>query len=172
LAYFLGDRALERAGGGDRKAVSASSDADPKAVVLGTVLDGIPESIVLGLTLLSGQGLSVAFFAAVFLSNLPEAMAATNGLASAGIRTGRIMMMWVLIAIVSGAAAFAGYGLFDAASPWLVAFVMALAAGAVLTMLADTMMPEAFRYRGRITGLVTTLGFVVALAIASLEQGG
>jgi zinc transporter, ZIP family len=172
FAYFLGDRALDRAGAGDRKSVTASSDGDPKAVVLGTVLDGIPESIVLGLTLLSGEGLSIAFFAAVFLSNLPEAMAATTGLASAGIKPPRIILMWVLIAVVSGAAAFAGYWLFGSASSWLVAFVMALAAGAVITMLADTMMPEAFKYRGRITGLVTTLGFVVALAIASLEQRG
>jgi ZIP family zinc transporter len=172
VTFFLGDRALDRAGGGDRKAARRRSEAsDPQAVVLGTILDGIPESIVLGLTLLSGEGLSAAFFAAVFLSNIPEAMAATGGLAASGMQSGRIIAMWLLIAVVSGGAAFAGYALFDHASPWTVAFVMALAAGAVITMLADTMMPEAFRYGGGpVTGLATTLGFLVALTIASLEQ--
>jgi ZIP family zinc transporter len=173
VTFFVGDRVLDRAGGADRKAVARTSpDSDPKAVVLGSVLDGIPESIVLGLTLLSGEGLSIAFFAAVFLSNLPEGMAATNGLAASGMRPARIIVMWLLIALVSGAAAFAGYAVFGSASSWTVAFVLALAAGGVITMLADTMMPEAFRYGGPVAGLVTTLGFIVALAIAGLEQAG
>jgi zinc transporter, ZIP family len=130
----------------------------------------VPESIVVGLTLLGGEGVSIALLAAVFLSNVPEAMAGTSGLAASGVRSGRIMAMWALITAVSGIAALAGYGLLGGPPQWAVALVLAFAAGAVLTMLADTMMPEAFDHGGRVAGLVTTLGFVVAFTMAYLEQ--
>jgi ZIP family zinc transporter len=170
LTFFLGDRLIDKAGGGDRKAVRKREDVgSPKAIVLGTVLDGVPESIVVGLTLLAGEGVSAALFAAVFLSNLPEAMAATSGLAASGVRSGRIMAMWALVTAVSGVAALAGYGLLGDAPPAAVAFVLAFAAGAVLTMLADTMMPEAFEHARLVAGLATTFGFVLAFAIAQLE---
>jgi ZIP family zinc transporter len=173
LTFFVGDRIIERAGGGDRKAVRKRAGVgSPKAIVLGTVLDGVPESIVVGLTLLGGEGVSIALLVAVFLSNVPEAMAGTSGLAASGVRGGRIMAMWALITAVSGIAALAGYGLLGGAPQWAVAFVLAFAAGAVLTMLADTMMPEAFERGGQVAGLATTLGFVVAFTIAYLEQAG
>jgi zinc transporter, ZIP family len=173
FTFYAGDRAIGSAGGGRRKAVARTgSEGSPNAVVLGTILDGIPESIVIGLTLLAGEGVSVALFAAVFLSNLPEAMAATSGLAASGVARGRIIVMWTLVMIVSGLAAWAGYAVLGEASPWVVAVVMAFAAGAVLTMLADTMMPEAFAHGGNTAGLATTLGFVVAIAIAGLERAG
>jgi ZIP family zinc transporter len=171
LTFFLGDRAIDKAGGGKRKAVGKSEDVgSPKAIVLGSVLDGVPESIVVGLSLLAGEGVSAALFAAVFLSNVPEAMAGTSGLAASGMRSGRIMAMWALITVVSGVAASAGYGLLGDAPPAAEAFVLAFAAGAVLTMLADTMMPEAFEHSRKVAGLATTLGFVVAFAIAQLEN--
>jgi ZIP family zinc transporter len=82
------------------------------------------------------------------------------------------MAMWALITVMSGIAALAGYGLLGGAPAWAVAFVLAFAAGAVLTMLADTMMPEAFEYGGGVAGLATTFGFVVAFTIAYLENAG
>lgn len=173
VTFFVGDRMIERAGGGQRKGVQkAEGGASPKAEVLGIVLDGVPESVVLGLTLLAGEGVSVALIAAVFLSNVPEAMAATSGLMASGIRTGRVMALWALITAVSGIAALAGYALLGQAPSWAVAFVLAFAAGAVVTMLADTMMPEAFEHGGRVAGLFTTLGFVVAFTLAYLEGRG
>jgi ZIP family zinc transporter len=172
VAFFVGDRIVERAGGGDRKAVSRSTAAgSPRAIVLGSVLDGVPESIVIGLTLLGGEGLGVALVLAVFLSNVPEAMAATSGLASSGVPGRRIMGIWALITVVCGIASWAGYALLGGASPAILAFVLAFAAGAVLTMLADTMMPEAFQHGGSAAGLVTTLGFVVAIVLAFAERG-
>ena len=81
-----------------------------------------------------------------------------------------IIMLWLGIIAVSGIASLAGYGLFDDASPETIAFMLAFAGGAVLTMLADTMMPEAFDYGGKLVGLVTTFGFAVSLAIAALEN--
>lgn len=170
LAFFAGDRLIARAGGADRKAVGRTETVgSPQAIVLGTVLDGVPESIVIGLTLVSGGSLSVALFAAVFLSNLPEAMAATSGLAASGVRRGRIVAIWALIAVVCGVAAMAGYGVLGEASARTVAHVMAFAAGAVLTMLADTMVPEAFEHGGAEAGLATTFGFIVSIAIVELE---
>jgi len=173
LTFFLGDRIIERAGGGERKAVrKRAGPGSPKATVLGIVLDGVPESLAIGLTLLAGEGVGIALIAAVFLSNVPEAMVATSGLVVSGVRSGTVMALWAAIAAVSGIAALAGYGLLGGASPPTVAFVLAFAAGAVLTMLADTSMPEAFEHGGQVAGLATTLGFVVAFGIAQLEQGG
>jgi ZIP family zinc transporter len=111
----------------------------------------------------------VAVIAAVFLSNLPEAMAATTGLAAGGWRVGKIMALWLLVTAVSGLASLLGYALFDSAGVDALAFVLAFAAGAILTMLADTMMPEAFEHGGKLVGLVTTLGFGLAFALAMLE---
>jgi zinc transporter, ZIP family len=173
LTFFVGDRMIERAGGADRKGLRrAEAGGSPRAEILGIVLDGVPESIVLGLTVLAGEGVSVALVAAVFLSNVPEAMAATNGLAGSGLGSGRVMVLWVLIAALSGVAALAGYGLLGGSPAPLVAFILAFAAGAVVTMLADTMMPEAFEHGGRVAGLATTLGFAVAFTIVYLERGG
>jgi hypothetical protein len=122
------------------------------------------------LTLLSGEGISIALFVAVVLSNIPESMAATSGLAASGVSSSRILAMWASVTVISGLAAMAGYGLLGSAPPGLVAFVQAFAAGAVLTMLADTMMPEAFEHARQIAGLAATLGFVVAFGIAQLEK--
>jgi len=133
------------------------------------VLDGIPESIVLGIGLLAGAGVSVAFIVAVFVSNLPEGIAATTGLKASGWAPRRIIGLWLLVALVSALASLAGFAVFDSASSWTVAFVLAFAGGAVLTMLADTMMPEAFQHGGRQVGLVTTAGFALAFALHLLE---
>jgi ZIP family zinc transporter len=170
LAFFTGDLLIARMGGANRKRSEASrAGGAALAIVLGIVLDGIPESIVLGLTLLTGEGVSAAMIAAVFLSNLPEAIAATVGLRRGGWSPGKVMGLWALVATVSGIAALVGYALLDGASPRTIAFVLAFAGGAILTMLADTMMPEAFEHGGRYVGLATTAGFGLAFAITALE---
>ena len=137
--------------------------------MLGIVLDGIPESAVIGLGLLEGTGVSVAVIAAVFLSNLPEAIAATTGLAADGWPRGRILGLWVAVTVVCGLASLLGYAVFDSAGPAALAFVLAFAGGAILTMLADTMMPEAFEHGGKLVGLLTTLGFGLSFALTMLE---
>jgi ZIP family zinc transporter len=168
--FFVGDSLIDRMGGSERKSSSGGQDAGSAlAIVLGIVLDGIPESLVLGLTVLQAGTVSAAFLVAVFLSNLPEAIAATTGLAQSGWAKSRILGLWVLVATVSGLAALAGYVLLDTASPRTVAFVLAFAGGAILTMLADTMMPEAFEHGGKQVGLATTFGFALAFLISSLE---
>jgi ZIP family zinc transporter len=170
VVFFLGDSLIGRLGGGERKSPLGGQAAGAAlAIVLGIVLDGIPESLVLGLTVLEAGTVSAAFLVAVFLSNLPEAIAATTGLAQAGWAKKRILGLWALVMTVSGLAALAGYVLLDTASPRTIAFVLAFAGGAILTMLADTMMPEAFGHGGKLVGLATTLGFGLAFAISALE---
>jgi zinc transporter, ZIP family len=169
-AFFGGDVLIDRFGGADRKdAAGAQESGSALAIVLGTVLDGIPESAVIGLTVFQSGEVGVAYLAAVFISNLPEALSSTAGLAAGGWRRSRILLMWAGIALVSGLSSLLGYALFQASSPNVVAFVLAFAAGAILTMLADTMMPEAYEHGGKLVGVVTTLGFVVAFTIHTIE---
>jgi len=168
--FFGGDWLIDRYGGADRKdAAGGQESGSALSIVLGTVLDGIPESMVIGLTIFEGGAVGASYLAAVFISNLPESISSTSGLVTGGWAKSRILWMWIGIALVSGLASLAGYGLFQDASPDTVAFVLAFAAGAILTMLADTMMPEAFEHGGKLVGVVTTLGFAVAFSIHALD---
>ena len=168
--FFGGDWLIDRLGGSKRKdADGGQEDGSPLAIVLGTVLDGIPESMVIGLTIFEGGAVGAAYLAAVFISNLPESISSTSGLLTSGWLKARILWMWIGIALVSGLASLAGYGLFQNSSPDTVAFVLTFAAGAILTMLAETMMPEAFQHGGKLVGVATTLGFAVAFTIHTLD---
>jgi ZIP family zinc transporter len=164
--FFFGDLLIDRLGGSERKdATGEQQSGSALAIVLGTVLDGIPESMVIGLTIYEGGAVGAAYLAAIFISNLPEAISSTAGLANSGWTTARILSMWTGITLISGLASLAGYGLFQSSPPETFAFVLCFAAGAILTMLADTMMPEAFEHGGMLVGVVTTLGFAVAFTL-------
>jgi ZIP family zinc transporter len=164
--FFVGDWLIDRMGGSRRKdATGAQETGSALAIVLGTVLDGIPESMVIGLTIFEGGKVGASYLAAVFISNLPEAISSTAGLAAGGWRRSRILWLWIAIALSAGVSSLAGYGLFQSSPGDVVAFVLAFAAGAILTMLADTMMPEAYEHGGKLVGVVTTLGFATAFLI-------
>ena len=168
--FFGGDWLIDHMGGSKRKdADGGQQDGSALAIVLGSVLDGIPESMVIGLTIFKGGAVGAAYLIAVFISNLPESISSTAGLVTSGWKRSRILWMWIAIAVVSGVASLAGYALFQDSSPDTVAFVDTFAAGAILTMLADTMMPEAFQHGGKLVGVLTTLGFAVAFAIHTLD---
>ena len=170
LVFFGGDRLIDRLGGGQRKDPSGNQEGGSSlSIVLGSVLDGIPESMVIGLTIFEGGAVGAAYLAAVFISNLPESISSTAGLATSGWKKSRILWMWTAIALISGLASLAGYGLFQNSSPDTTAFVLAFAGGAILTMLAETMMPEAYEHGGKLVGVVTTLGFAVAFTIHTLD---
>jgi zinc transporter, ZIP family len=164
--FTLGSLAIDRAGGGGRMDIGGGPGRGiTLAIVLGIVLDGVPESAVLGMTLTEG-GVSAAVFLAVLLSNLPEGVAATSGLRRDGHRPRAILALWTGIALASGLAAAVGYAALDGASPGVVSFVLAFAGGAILAMLADAMMPEAFEEGGRWAGVVTALGFALGFAVS------
>jgi ZIP family zinc transporter len=170
LAYFAGDSVIERRGGANRMSSMGEQSAESaNALLLGAVLDGIPESAVLGITLLEGSGVGVAVLAAIFLSNLPEAISSTTGMRMTGQRSGRVLTTWAVVVVVSAISAALGYGLLDGASGNLVGLIQAFAGGAVLTMLVDTMIPEAFARGHRAVGLFTVLGFALAYLLSTLE---
>jgi len=170
LTFFVGDNLIDRFAGADRRHSRDTDDesGSASAIVLGTVLDGIPESAVIGLTLVGGGSIGAAVVAAVFISNIPEAIAGTSGLYKRGWKRSRLLLMWSAIALVSGVAAMTGFAFGDSASPEALAFVLAFAGGALLTMLADSMIPDAFKLGGNAAGLFTTFGFGLAFALTAL----
>ena len=167
-ALFFGAEVLIERRAARRSAEAGSAQAG-RALVLGIILDGIPESLVLGLTVLEAGTVSIAFLVAVFVANLPEAIAATAALERAGRDPRRIVRFWILVALGFGLCSLFGYVALDAASPRTIAIVLAFAGGAVLTMLANTMMPEALHHGGKLAGFITTVGFAVAFGISALQ---
>lgn len=163
IAFTAWNWVLHRGGAARHRKRSGGQQAgaDPMGIVLGTVLDGIPESVVIGISLINGGSVGLAFMAAVAISNLPEAVSATTGLRRTGWSPGRVLRLWAAVMVVSAIAAGAGYGLLATAPPSVTGFIEAFAAGAVLTMLADTMMPEAFEEAGPAVGLATVFGYAV-----------
>lgn len=172
LTYFFSDKLIGKMGAKDRKSIGVSHDASLAVpIVLATILDGIPESMVIGLGFLDGDKVSLSMLVAVFISNLPEAIAGTSGMKAGGWKRMRILMIWLIIAVICAAASLAGYTLFGSASDYWLAFIKAFAGGAILVMLANTMIPEAYEHTGKLAGLFTVLGFSVSLLVALLELG-
>lgn len=167
LVFFGGDWLVDRRGGHRRKNPSGPQPgAGAAALVLGALLDGIPESAAIGVSLLEGGSVGLAVVAAVFLSNIPESLSASSGMKAAGHSTRYVLGLWLAVTAASTLAAAFGYGLLDGASPVVTAFIEAFAAGAILTMLSDTMLPEAVEYAGSLVGLLSVLGFVGAFLLA------
>jgi zinc transporter, ZIP family len=166
LAYYVGDRVIDRGGGGKRTSIAGSGgEGSGAAMFLGALLDGIPEAFILGITLALGGSISLAFVAAIFVSNIPQGLAGTTSLRDAGSSERRITAMWTALTVTCGIAAVLGFVLADNLNG-LGLKAEAFAGGAVLTMLADSMMPEAFQHGGKAVGLLTVLGFLVAGALA------
>ena len=168
LTFYVGDWAIDRQGGEGRKSMSGQAQlaGSASAIVLGTVLDGIPESFVLGASLQQESTVPVAVVVGVFVSNVPEALSGTSGLLEAGWTRGRVFRMWSIVVVASVIATVAGWLLLDTMPTAGGAFVTAFAAGALLVMLADTLMPEAFELGGREAGLATALGFAVGFGLS------
>jgi ZIP family zinc transporter len=160
--YFTLDRLVGRPrrgrkGGGGR------------SLAIGAFLDGIPEQTVLGIGIAAGQGVSVGLLVAIFVSNLPEAIGSSTEMRSAGTRPAAIRRLWLLIALVCTAATVVGFAIADHVGGNVNAAVDGFAAGALLVMLIDSMIPDAVRKGGDVSGLVTVLGFAVAAALSHVS---
>ena len=175
LVYTGCNMLLARRGARHRKRSSGQPAADGDdgsgtAIALGALLDGVPESIVIGASLLAAAGgeagVSTATVAAVFISNVPEGLSSAAGMKRARRSAGYVFGLWGAIALASGLAAVAGFALLGGAGAALLAGIMAFAAGAMLAMIADTMIPEAFDDARLYTGLVTVLGFLIAFGFS------
>ena len=165
VTYF----ALNRLVAGRTRRGSGGNDDAGSALALGAFLDGVPEQTVLGLSIASGEGVSVGLLVAIFVSNLPEAIGSSTEMLAAGARRGAIRRLWFLVALVCAAATVVGYAIADNVSGNLNAAIDGFAAGALLVMLVDSMIPEAVRKGGDISGLVTVLGFAVAAALSAVS---
>jgi ZIP family zinc transporter len=152
LTYYLADRALPK------------GEAGP-ALTLGAFLDGIPEQLVLGIGLAAGNGVSVGLLAAIFVSNLPEAIGSASGLHAP---PRKVLALWIAVAVICTLATVAGFALADSLPNELQGAANGFAAGALLVMLIDSMIPEAQRKGGDAAGLITVLGFAVAAALTGI----
>jgi ZIP family zinc transporter len=167
ITYFALNRTLERRprhgndGGGDENAGTA--------LALGAFLDGIPEQTVLGIGIAAGEGVSVGLLDAIFDSNLPEAIGTSTEMRASGTRVAAIRRLWLVVALICTAATVAGYAIADNVSGNVNAVVDGFAAGALLVMLIDSMIPEAVRKGGDVSGLVTVLGFALAAALSRVS---
>ena len=170
VAYVACNLALARRGARHRKrsaAMMPSEEETPgsgSAIAVGALLDGVPESVVLGMSLLSG-GVGVPVLAAIVVSNVPEGLSSAAGMKASGRGARYVFGVWSAIAVACGIAGLAGAALLEDASPESVAVITAVAAGAILAMVADTMIPEAFEETQLYAGLITALGFALAFAI-------
>ena len=173
LFYTAANWWLARKGARHRKRSAARlaparQEGSGAALAVGALLDGIPESIVIGLSLLGGKGVSVAVVAAVFLSNLPEGLSSASGMRHAGRSAAHIYGVWTGIAVASGLASLLGYTVFHRFPPEMLAATTAVAAGGVLAMVVDTMIPEAFDETHDFAGLIVAAGFLAAFALSKL----
>lgn len=170
ITFFVVDLLISKMGASGRKNITGVHKENMALpIVLATILDGIPETLVIGMSLLAGGEVGIGMLVAVFISNLPEAIAGTSGMVAGAWEKGRILLLWLLIAFVCALSSMAGYGLLENASPGVISFIQTFAAGAILVMLTNTMIPEAYEHGKKLAGIFTVLGFTVAVSIAVIE---
>lgn len=177
LVYTVANKILAMRGAKHRKRADPEKRNEDKsknqdngtALAIGALLDGIPESIVIGVSLLRGGAVGLVAVIAVFLSNIPEGLSSSAGMKAEGRKLAFVMLLWTVITVVSGLASFIGYVAFDGVDPGIVAAVQATAAGAILSMVVDTMVPEAFEGTHDYAGLIAVAGFLAAFALSKLR---
>jgi ZIP family zinc transporter len=166
--FVIGDALVERKfgpppGEGSADGQPAEAAASPLGIVLGAVVDGIPESLIFGIGVATGSPLSIAFLAAVIVSNIPQALAPSADLVKAGWSRGRLATVWGAVVIASALASGLGY-LLASASPLVTGDrFAAIAAGGLLAMLTDSLMPFAFERGQRAAGVATVIGFALSV---------
>jgi len=171
FTFFFADKLIEKfSSGSPNNADLSKSTKLIVPMVLAIILDGIPESIVLGLGMFEDGSVSLAMLVAVFISNLPEAIAGSTGMKAGGWSKNKIILLWLFIALVCAASTVAGYTLFVGASERWMAFILAFAGGAILMMLSNSMIPEAYEHAGKLAGVFTVLGFFLSVMMIILES--
>jgi ZIP family zinc transporter len=169
LSYY---GAKHRKRSGEQQPSEEEDSGSGLAIAIGALIDGVPESIVIGVTMIEGGAVSAIAVVAVFLSNIPEGLSSAAGMKKAGRSKLYIFGVWTAIALISSLSAIVGYVVFSRFSPDVIAATTAVAAGAILAMLADTMVPEAFEQTHEYTGLITVFGFLTAFILSKMGEAG
>ena len=171
FTFYFADKMISKLGASNRMDVNTSKSTSLIVpMVLAIILDGVPESIVIGLGLSGGGAISLAMLVAVFISNLPEAIAGSTGMKAGGWSRKKIIFLWLFIAVFCSLSTVAGFSLFvNASAEWL-SFIQAFAGGAILMMLANSMIPEAYEHGGKLAGVFTVLGFFISVSMVILEN--
>jgi len=170
LVFTVFDWYISRKGGAGRKR-SARNPSDSGsgnsglAIFAGTVLDAIPESIMIGASLISGHGVSLLLVIAIFISNIPEGLSSTAGLKADGFARSRIVLLWLSVLLISTVASLGGYVFMEHASEYATAIIASFAGGGIISMVSSSMMPEAYEDGGPVTGLVAALGLLCSLIL-------
>ncbi|MFL5896856.1 MAG: ZIP family metal transporter [Solirubrobacterales bacterium] len=167
--YFLDGSIARRSGAGRGRRGRTQGSGSGTALALGAFLDGIPEQLVLGINIAAGAGVGVSLLVAIFVSNLPESLGSASDMRKAGRPREAIIRLWVVVAGICAVATVVGYLAADAVQGHAKAAIDGFAAGALLVMLIDSMIPDARKDAGRGAGLVTVLGFAVAAGLSSLS---
>ena len=165
LTYYFLNGIVEKRGAA-RAGNRAAGGGGGTALALGAFLDGIPEQMVLGMSMAGGQAVSAGLLVAIFVSNLPEAVGSASDMHAAGRSPRQIMRLWIAVAVICAVAGGIGFALADSFSPALEAGLDGFAAGALIVMLVDAMIPEARESGGPAAGLVTTLGFALGAGLS------
>lgn len=172
LIFTIANKILEGRGASRRKHSGELQISEKElkgsgiAIAIGSLLDGIPESIVIGLSLIADREIGLAVIISIFISNIPEGLSSAAGMKRSGRSAFYIFSLWVGIAVILGFSAFLGYVVFSQLSPQIISVTIALAAGAILAMIADTMIPEAYEKTLDYTGLITVIGFIISFILS------
>src|SRR5262245_18739983 len=171
LIFFGSDELIGSIGAANRKSINASHGSNLVVpMILARLLDGVPESLVIGLGILETGAVSLAMLIAVFISNLTEAIASTSGMVAGGWQRTHILKLWLSISLLCAVFTAIGYVGFVHVPGWWLAFVQAFAGGAILMMLANTMIPEVYAHGGKLAGVFNVLGFSVSVGVLLVER--
>jgi ZIP family zinc transporter len=170
LLFTVADILIHKKGGGKRKQSGKNPPTHSGlAIFIGTVIDAIPESIIIGTGLVKGSGVSFVMVIAVFISNFPEGLSSTAGLLKDGYSKTKILLLWLVVLLLAALSSFFGYSFLEDSKNETISFISAFAAGGIMAMVSSTMMPEAFEEGGPIVGLITTTGLLTALVLHHLS---
>jgi ZIP family zinc transporter len=171
LVFISGDVLIHKIGGRNHKRnvhFQSTKKTNGQAIVLGSLLDGIPESIALGVALLSKNGIGLLMLVAIFLSNLPESLSSIDDLEKEGFSKRRIYLSWSIVSILVAASVVLSFLFLEKLDLNALGIIESFASGAILAMLADSMMPEAYEDGGFLIGFLTMLGFLAAFILSKI----